>query len=998
MNPNAAFEAEMNRLNPAQRKAVETIEGPVMVVAGPGTGKTQVLTLRIANIIAKTDTAPDEILALTFTEAGVAAMRRRLLEIVGSRGYAVAVNTFHGFCNDIIKNYPEEFPRVIGANQITEVDQIAIIENLIRAGGYKELKPFGDPLYYVRAILASVNKLKREGVSPDDFTAAITSEREAFEENDDRFHRSGPHAGKMKGKYIDLLRDIKKNEELSGVYREYEAALQAARLYDFSDMIMEVLSVLRKKSDLLLTLQEKYQYVLVDEHQDTNNAQNRVLELLMSFHPNPNIFVVGDEKQAIFRFQGASLENFLHFKKLYPGAILIALEENYRSSQTILDSASAVLAGPVSLKSRAGHEEKPIRLLALARPEVELHFLAKDIEEKMSAGAAPESIAVLYRDNRDALPIIRILEKRGIPFSVESDQNVLDDPEIKKLVAVLRGIERFGADEYFLECLHVDFFGIPPLDVWRLASVAARERQSVVALSARAENLPGLELAAPEKIAALYRLFSSWKTLSKNRGAIDAFEAVVRESGFLAHILNSGRGMEAMQKLGMIFDEVKSLVERHKSARLKDFLEYLDSLERHEILVKRVSSTYLTHRVRLMTAHRSKGQEFDYVYIVNCYDGHWGNKRRAELLKLPAQVFSLVGTSVGAADDDDERRLFYVALTRARKEVVISYAKESASRREQLPAKFIGEIKPEIMHVVDGAPYEADFERNKDILFAPPRPSGVSIADRDFVRALFLERGLAVTALNNYLNCPWEYFYVNLLRIPKSPTKHQMYGTAVHAALKDFFDAAKERGFDKDLLLNAFKGYLSREPLSEPDFDEAAKKGAAALSGYFGAYAGVRKANVLTELSVPGVILTPEIRLTGKLDKIEFLDDGRSVNVVDYKTGRPKTRAEIEGRTKNSDGAIKRQLTFYNLLLNMHDGGRYRMVSGEIDFVEPDERGRYRKENFIVELDEIVELDGLIRKVAGEIINLEFWERRCGREGCDFCALREMMASGGKLG
>ena len=320
------FEIEYKKLNKAQKEAVDSIEGPVMVIAGPGTGKTSILTLRIANILKKTDATPDSVLALTFTKSGAYSMRKKLADIIGSSAYKVGIFTFHSFCEDIIKNYPEEFPRIIGANSITDIDQIKILEKIIDDTKLEILKPYGDVYHYVRPIISEIDNYKKENVGPEDLENILKKQEKEFKGLDDLYHDKGKYKGEMKGKYKDLLKSIEKNKELQKIYTKYEKALEKERLYDYQDMILEVIKAMESNKDLLLTLQEKYQYVLADEHQDANNSQNKILELISGFHNDPNIFIVGDEKQAIFRFQGASLENFLYFKKLCLSREFICIE------------------------------------------------------------------------------------------------------------------------------------------------------------------------------------------------------------------------------------------------------------------------------------------------------------------------------------------------------------------------------------------------------------------------------------------------------------------------------------------------------------------------------------------------------------------------------------------------------------------------------------------------------------------------------------------------
>ena len=443
------------RLNPAQKEAVDTIEGPVMVIAGPGTGKTTILTLRIANILLKTDTPPDAILALTFTESGTYAMRRKLVEIVGSSGYKVNVATFHGFCNGIIKEYPERFPRIIGSIAMTDIDQIKTMEKIIAEVDLKLLRPFGEPLYYVRPALGAIRALKREGYGAVDLERSIKSEEQFFTLTPDLYHKSGAHKGRMKGEYIKQKEHIEKNKELLKLFTSYEKTLADKKYYDYEDMIVEVIKALRADADFLLILQENFQYILADEHQDANNAQNMILELLSSFHKTPNLFIVGDEKQAIFRFQGASLENFLYFKKLYPEALLINLEENYRSQQGILNASHSLIEknkapeifSRVRLKSNSKHKVKPVIIREFRTEDLEHFFIAHDIKKKIIDGIKPKDIAVLYRDNRDAFPIVSALERLRVSCQILSDQDMLGDLQIRKLILIFRGLADLADDE-----------------------------------------------------------------------------------------------------------------------------------------------------------------------------------------------------------------------------------------------------------------------------------------------------------------------------------------------------------------------------------------------------------------------------------------------------------------------------------------------------------------------------------------------------------------------
>ncbi len=986
---NIKFTAAYERLNPEQKKAVDTINGPVMVIAGPGTGKTEVLTMRIANIIEKTATPPEMILALTFTESGVASMRKRLVELIGNPAYRVTITTFHGFANGVIKSYPGRFPEIIGSSNITDIDEVGILRDLIDTLPLKELRPFGDKYYYLKHIQSAINELKKQDIAPTQFREYVRKEKENIENTEDLYHINGPHKGKMKGVYQEAFEHNAKNDELAKIYEEYEHSLRAGHRYDYNDMIMYVARALENDENLKITLQEEYDYLLIDEHQDTNGAQNRIIEFLAAETEDPNLFLVGDEKQAIYRFQGASLANFEYFKKRYKDVVLVSLKNNYRSTQTILDAAQELFPDYPKLSAKKGYAETPISLAPLASPETEYYFIAEKVKELIAHGTHPEEIAILYRENRDAAPIARALQRQNIPVNIESDQDIMDDEDIKKLLRILRAVQHFGSPVQFFELLHVDFLNIPPLDVYKIASFAAKKRMSSYDI-ARSETLlaeAGIEEA--ERIVHLYGKLANWKRISENSGAGDAFETIIRDSGFLAHILGQPAAIEKIAKLHAFFEYLKSLIENKKDYTLQDFFRHLDLLQEHDLAIKSTETLRSPGKIRLMTAHKSKGLEFEYVFIVNAIDGKWGSRRRREHIKLPRKIYrNLVDIEEKLEKDNDERNLFYVAITRAKKEIFITWSETNRDGREQLPTQFIQEIKPELVSQCDTKRYEKEFSEHREIEFAPMPQRKPELADKEFLNSLFEERGLSVTALNNYLECPWHYFYVNLIRIPEAPNKHLCFGNAVHAALKNFFDRMNDgKEVSKEYMIERFEETLLHEPIEENDFEEALEKGKIALASYYDAYRDSWTHKTVNEMKIDNIMLSSDVKILGKIDKIEIID-GENVAVADYKTGKPKSRNFIEGKTKeNGSGDYKRQLVFYRLLLD--NGSDYKMSSGEIDFIEPDEKGRQHKESFIITPEEITELTKTVLVAAQEIKDLAFWDRTCDDPDCKYCELRK---------
>ncbi len=941
------FQKQLKLLNPQQREAVETIEGPVMVMAGPGTGKTQILTLRLANILARTDTNPENILALTFTESAAANMRRRLAGIIGTPAYYVNILTFHSFCNEIIKNYPDKFPTIIGSTPATPADQITIIRKIIGSTPLKLLKPIGHKFYYVGPALKAIKDLKNENLDPANYEAK-------------------------------LHREFKKDKELALVYKKYQQELRTQKLYDFDDMILETVKALQTNSDFLAELQEKYQYILVDEHQDTNGAQNKTLELLAGYDDQPNLFIVGDEKQAIFRFQGACLENFLYFKNKYPQVKLVTLEQNYRSHQKILDASESVIVNNLAtlastaLKSNQKTTGHKINVISCENPEAEYIFLCQKIKSltlgKMrDKKVVAHEIAILYRENKEAEALADILARNKIPFTIESDENILEDIVIKKLNWLLKAIHNPSNPELVFRAAHLDFLGIDPLEIYKNPSRGPPD---------------------------FYAKLTSWKKLSYNQNFAQFFETVIKDSGFIKHLLKQPDYHHQVAKINALFAEVKKISKEKNNFELKDYLEYIETLQEHNLPIK-IKTAAPENAVRLMTAHKAKGLEFDIVFITKACDKHWGNRRNINHFDLPVTL-----TYTDKVErNEDERRLFYMALTRARKEIFITYSALSAEGREQVPSQFINEIKPEFVTVKS----VKSITPNKTMVWLKQSPAQPTVDENKLVKNLFTQKGFSPTSLNNYLQCPWSFFYNNLLQIPKTPTNSQMYGTAKHQALQKFFEA-KNRS--KRLLIKEFKNGLEKQFISKNDLEQLHKKGRETLSAYHDFYKNSFNFNTITEFKISGVdfiVGKEKIRLTGKLDKIEFPNgskrDKREVMVVDYKTSQPRSRNWILGETKDSSGDYFRQLVFYKLLLDSLPSKKYHMTSGVIDFVEPlqnvrgkpDPKGKFKKETFEITRTDVSDLKNLISQTADEILNLKFWNKRCDDKKCEYCELRELM-------
>lgn len=975
------FEKTYDALNPEQKEAVDTIEGPVLVLAGPGTGKTQVLTTRIANILLKTDTPSSAILALTFTESGVKAMRERLLTIIGPEAYYVNICTFHSFCSDILKTNADKFILAEDLEPLSDLERIALFREIIDENNFSIIKPFGSKYYYVKSLIKTIQDLKREGITPQLFNEAIKHEE-----------------------------DTLKLDEILVCYETYQKKLVEKNRYDFEDMINLVTSKLSTDEELLRDLQEKYLYILVDEYQDTNSPQNMVVNLLANYWgEDANVFVVGDDFQSIYRFQGASLQNILSFKERFTKAKVISLNKNYRSQETVIKAMEDVISNnEVKLsdfiegvnkiqQSEVELEKAPVEVGHFSSGITESFFIATKIKELIKNGTAPSEIAIIYRNNNDSRDFSDMLSRMDITFNLVGGKNVLEDYDINKLLKLFNVILKVRNKEEDLDLftvLNYEFLNFDYVDTLKLSRFATIKKLNFIEAIEHVDFEKTSEVKSPQKIKDFLNKVYKWQELDSNETFVSFFENVLEESGFLNWVLKSPDAIEKLNKLNSLFSEIKKLNIADHALNLEKFLIDVEILRESNIAINEESLHIKSNSVMLTTAHRSKGLEFEYVFIVKCYDGKWGNNKTRELIKLPELL--TIENSIAQKKkekNEDERRLFYVAGTRAKKELYITYADSYFSdsfSKEAIPSMFISEITDERKTQIDVSKYENSVkEILKDIL-KPIIKENVSIEEKDFLKNVLANFSLSVTSLNTYLECAYKFKLNTLLKTPKSKNKYLALGTAVHSALERFFRSLKlaNKVPPKEFLLSQFSVALKEEILTKNDFEDIKSKGERILSGYYDFYKASFKKPLFTEKFFGyggNKIYMDDISINGKVDRIDFINEQeKTVRVIDYKTGGVKSRNEIEGKNKNSDGNYKRQLVFYKILAELDRNFSLTVVEAELNFVEPDKSGKFVKEVFEISQEEISELKQIIKEVMNGIRNLNF-ERTKDYKVCAMC-------------
>jgi DNA helicase-2/ATP-dependent DNA helicase PcrA len=992
----AVFNEAYASLNVAQKKAVDTIEGPVMVVAGPGTGKTQILTLRIAKILIETDIQPNNILALTFTDAGAKAMRDRLHRYIGAEAYQVGIYTFHSFAQRLIRDYPDAYMRVIGGRPASDLDKVTMFETILEDGTYKALRPIGNPSYYISHINRTISSLKKEYITPDSFASNIAMQEQELL-GIEKIHAKGAHKGKVRGEYSKKEKSIEKNRELLSVYRSYEALLTANRLYDFEDMIVETVQALQSNEDMLRDLQETYQYVLADEHQDVNGSQNKILELLCNFHDSPNIFVVGDEKQAIYRFQGASLENFLYFEDIFKNTVRISLTENYRSGQTILDASHSLVAvadGPLAelripLISKVDSQSSLTRR-NFSHQAIEDSWVVAEIQSLIKSGFSPEEIAIIVRTNKEVEQFASLLRKEGIVVEASADGDILDHPITRAVQSFIDTVVQSHNQEALFELIHGAYWGIGTNDLIRIASARSYSTTLPLILASE-EKLKELGVEHIQEVLKITKVLEEARAKEVSEAPHRVLEFLLQESGFLEHIL-ANDPLESARVVRRLYDEVEKMVLFDKKTTLKEVSEVFSRYREHRISLIAPYIASNTSAVQVMTAHKSKGLEFGAVFIPHAIDSVWGGTTQRTYFDIRLQAHSDQGEIVDSIDD--ERRLFYVAMTRAKQKLYISYAEQNMEGRELIASRLFDEIDQRFVTEENSSDFESIFNPVAEIAKKLQKQT----IDSDLFVAHLKDKGLSATALNNYLRSPYDYVYRNVLRVPEVQALPMQFGTAIHGVMEWLSSVIASTGTmpSPTQIKQNLEVELSRLPITQHEFVRLHEKGFEGLLAYTQYIQDSFPRDSKVEFTIRVVLPTgipefPELPLTGKLDRLDFDANGNVVQVVDYKTGKPKTRNDIEGRTKNSNGDYKRQLTFYALLLSLYGEQRYACKTGRLSFIEPDAKGLIHEEVFEISEEEIEALKTEIIRVAQEIISGSFLEIPCDNTQSSYCHLVEML-------
>ena len=981
-------------LNAAQKQAVDHVDGPMLVLAGAGTGKTQIIALRIAKLLQQSGTAPQNILCLTFTESGVSAMRKRLIDLIGEAGYHVRIATFHSFCNEIIQEHPELFFVDAELDALRDIERIQLFQEILDAlPADSPLKPFGAPYFYLNDCAKTIQTLKRENVTPERYCTllkATAKEVAALKPDKDATLTA-------QRKYKTQQRQLERQQALAEVFEQYTTKLHDWQRYDYEDMLLSVVAQFTEQPDLLADYQERYQYILVDEYQDTNGAQNEIVRLLASGVEQPNIFVVGDDRQSIYRFQGASLENILYFQKLFGKQVkLVSLQDNYRSQQFILDAAEGVIQHnqhslaayipnlPTGLRAARELPEEKITVAAFSTKAVEEYWILQQIKTLLAQGVAASDIAVLYRNNSDMVDLFEQCVQQHVPVHNTAGSNVLDDLLVAQLLRLIRYIGLPGSDEELFQIMQFRWLGLPTEVVAQLVYQRYEQKASLFEVCSQSSN-PSMRKFTEQLL--------HWRQLTHNTLLSEWFVMIANEAGWVKHVLALPQHTEQLNRLQTLFSEMKQLNRAKTNLSLRDLFSYFALLEEHHIVLREHELASQHQAVQFMTAHRAKGLEFAYVFILRCQDKHWGNVIERSKIKLPHGILQLE-TEAEQADqkNEDERRLFYVALTRAKQQVYISYAQQSASGRATMPSQFIQELPPDIVTTLDTVAVERDSAERLQASLVASDPVRVTapLDDRAWLQARLEQYRMSATHYNDYLECQRKFYYQHILHVPQATSRAVGYGIAVHNALRD---AAAEyvqtnKTPTQRWFMQHFTEHLQKQLLSKKDAADSLAFGQATLEEYYTANKAVIVRNAFPEQDfAPYHVQVGPVPITGKIDAMHILDAAnKTVHVVDYKTGNPDNKST----NLAAGGPYHRQLMFYKLLVDGAKEFGYKALSGEIHFIQKSkQKDQFVSRTYEFKDEDIMALKTDLQRVYAEIMELKFLqpepENVCN--DCDYCKL-----------
>ena len=982
------YNKEYKKLNKAQKEAVDTIDGPVMVVAGPGTGKTQILALRIGNILLKTDTKADGILCLTFTNSAVKAMRERLRKYIGPEVSRVNISTFHSFGMEILDKYYN----VLGFDEkpelMDEKDSIALYDEVLQKQEWEYIRPRSDISRYFKDLKSLISFLKRERITPQKIEDEINKEIKNIKENPLSISSRGESKGKIKKELEKKIESLYRTLEAVKFYIFYELLKKEKNLFDYDDILESLVFIVEESEEANNYIKENFLYVLIDEHQDSSGVQNEFLSKVWEHEEKPNIFVVGDDRQLIYGFGGASLEYFENFKNTFGKTKLITLSENYRSTQKILDSSDNLLQSYISqghLKSNR-KENHALRLIEAYYPRDEIILSGLEIKDKIKKGDYVNDMAILMPKNRQVESAITILKDMGVPVAGGEAMNFFDANEAISFLRVLKIIANPEDGTMLAESFFDKNSIVSPLKAYEFIRDNKMRDFSLLSVVQGKNNL----FDSPNEVNIWIDKLRRWIASST-----EPLYSFIQKVG-TEFLLDTAKNHEELVTRIEVIRTMLHLVLRQKEKNPKiDLKNFLNFLERVEEYGENIPLTIFSPNegVKVLTLHGSKGLEFDYVWIAHMDEKSFaGSKREGFTLPLFAKEM------VEKKDEIVLKRELYVAMTRAKRFCTISYASKSYTGGNQELTHIVSDMQNNfekqnaietekiILQNDERAYVEKKLKEEKHTSL----PDLVKLVAQDYEN-----KKVSVSLLNNFFECPWKWYFRNLLQLPEPKSESLEFGNIVHRSIDAILELSKkpnEEDLENIILQQVRKSDFGDERKQKELFNLAFK----IILKWTKARLGEINKKRENEQSISFIDdRFPHLNIYGKIDLIENLD-AKNARVTDFKTGSIRKKSEIE--KKDFEGRMNsylRQLAMYSYLIKQNPKWRMNVRESRLEFLEAknEEESIYKtvvkKEQIDLLIQDIKDYDQSIKK--GEWVNRSCNYNSYGKNTeCEYCQMAEI--------
>lgn len=1006
--------------NSKQQQAIDILNGQVMLLAGPGTGKTFTVIHRIEKMLAD-GVEPSSILCLTFSDAAASEMRQRLIKKMGVVASAVDIYTYHSFCNDLIKTYPDKFEMTSGVKLITDAEKISIMKECIDDANLKFfVTSRADRYFFTKNFISYVEKLKTQRVSKDEYMTCIDTNPMLMprykELESEIYEREQAGNTKNKTRYNELEKiktNIEKAKELWTLFELYSTKMINKNLIDFSDMINLVLTSFEEDSQFLSEVSNKYKYFLVDEYQDTNDLQNQIIFNLLDGNDEKNIFVVGDDDQIIYGFQGAKSDNIENFLTKYPNTTVICLEENNRSTQTILDFSNLIVNQDenrlennlyfkekynISKKLTAKNpkiivKDKKIKRIQFGEILQEFNYIVEDIKTLIESDFAPKTdedkidysqIAIISKKRAELQTFAELLKGKNIPFQIDEGKSIFAIRSTILIYFYIKAMNNYltSSDKLF-GLLLSEPFKIDQQDYNKILEEKRLwkkdESSDFITLM---RNLNGWK--NPEKITKFLETFDYLQDYASSNNLRNTVVEIINRTGLLTYFYKSGKNRsENLAGIRKIISEATDFQNSDSTKNLSDFVKYLDDCFENEIDINLDKDSVVQNAVQLMTYHGSKGREFEYVYLPNLISSNWEDFRMPGEYKLITE--DVPDKDAAQAKKDSELlKLLFVGITRAKHTLTISFADSNNGKAQQI-TKY---LEPTANYDFDSEQFECSAD---DLTTEFYRSVSSDVFDNQKAFKNEIEERvksvvLSPSRLNDYLSCPRKFFYVKVLGIDveEADWDGANFGTLIHSLLERAVKVAKESAYPTlEEILEKFRlGMDGMKFSSEAKKEKYFKQGQKLLTNYYPYFSQIPISRITDiEFSFYGVDVDGDF-ITGKIDRIEKNSDG-TFELYDYKTGNYSSEKKIAPNEEKQN--YFNQLCFYKYAYEKLTGNKVSKVG--IIYVENHEKS---VDKYLTD-DDMKYIETLIKDTYQNIKALKFNPIKEDKQGaCKNCVYKQL--------